>query len=134
MDEHEVRGRGAAGGVSALMATAKKKTNKPAPRSAWAKDIDEYLGRLPADQRAALVKVRRTIKAAAPEAIGSISYGVPTFKLDGRPLLYFAALKEHLSLYATSKGTVRFTPDEPVSAAVVTKFVKERIALIQSRR
>src|SRR5687767_928546 len=113
------------------MAQAKKTTERPTAKAAWAKGIDEYLTQLPADERATLQKVRRTIRAAAPRAVESISYGVPTFKLNGKPLIYFAALKEHLSLYATSKGTVRFTPDEPISAAAVTRFVKERIAAIR---
>lgn len=106
------------------------KANKGTSRTAAPANIDDYLARLPADQRAALVKVRRTIRAAAPRATESISYGVPTYKLDGKPLIYFGAAKAHLALYATSKGTVRFTPDEPLPAALVTKFVKEGMARI----
>ncbi|MEX0741710.1 MAG: DUF1801 domain-containing protein, partial [Phycisphaeraceae bacterium] len=59
-----------------------------------AKDVDTYLGALPEEQRAALEKLRATIRAAAPDAAESISYGMPTFKYKGRPLIYFGAAKK----------------------------------------
>ncbi|HET8568128.1 MAG TPA: DUF1801 domain-containing protein [Candidatus Limnocylindria bacterium] len=116
-----------------------------AKKGAGARTIDEYLARLPPDQRAALTKVRKTIRAAAPDAVESISYGVPTYKLGGKPLLYFGAGKAHCSIYAVdvdmpelerfdrSKGTVRFTPDDPVPASVVTKIVKRRMKAVAGR-
>lgn len=107
------------------------RANKPSATSP--KTIDEYLARLPTDQRAALMKLRRTIRAAAPGMTESISHHMPTFKLDGRPIVYFAAAKAHLAVYGTSKGTIRFTPDEPLPAALVTRLVKERIAKVKSR-
>ena len=123
-----------------------KPTKHPATK-ALPKTIDEYLARLPTDQRAALTKVRRAIKAAAPGVTEAISYQLPTFKLDGRPLVYFGAAKAHCALYGMSagrqafapelksfdmsKGTIRFTPDKPLPVALVTKLVKARIAEIK---
>lgn len=112
----------------------------PAPRI-----VDDYLAALPEDQRAALDKLRGTIKAAAPEATESISYGIPTFKYKGRPLIYFGAAKKHCAVYAidtdahkddlkpydTSKGTVRFSPDKALPAVLVRKLVKARIDEIE---
>ena len=123
-----------------------KTTKRPTAKAAAPTTIDEYLARLPADQGWLLTKMRRTIRAAAPGAAESISYGVPTFKLDGTPVIYFAAAKAHCALYAidpgtpelkgfeTSKGTVRFTPEKPVPAGVVTKLVKARVARIEGGR
>ncbi|MBA3362868.1 MAG: DUF1801 domain-containing protein [Actinobacteria bacterium] len=92
----------------------------------------------------ALVKVRKTIRAAAPQATETISYRMPTFKLDRRFLVSYAAFKNHCSLfpwteamveefgdelepYLSGRGTLRFTAAEPIPAALVKKIVKERI-------
>jgi len=109
-----------------------------------AKDVDAYLAALPEDQRAALEKLRETIKAAAPEAAESISYGMPTFKYKGRPLIYLGAAKKHCAIYGTStdneelkqydtsKGTVRFSPDKPLPEALVKKLVNAQIERIEA--
>jgi uncharacterized protein YdhG (YjbR/CyaY superfamily) len=106
--------------------------------------VEDYLAALPEDQRAALEKLRETIRAAAPEATETISYQMPTFKLRGRVLVYYAAFKDHCSLFPASeavmealgqelkpyfsgKGTLRFTPDKPIPVAIVKKIVKARI-------
>lgn len=110
------------------------------------KDVDAYLARLPVDQRVALSKLRRTINAAAPGMVGSISYGVATYKFDGKPVVYFGAAKAHCAIYGPaisrvekglegfdrSKGTVRFTPDKPLPAALVSKLVRARVAEIKA--
>ena len=107
--------------------------------------IDEYLAALSDDKRVALKKLRRTIKAAAPKAQECISYRLPAFRLDGKLLVAFGATanhcafypmssstveahKEELKDYDTSKGTIRFHPDNPLPAALVRKLVKARIA------
>jgi uncharacterized protein YdhG (YjbR/CyaY superfamily) len=106
--------------------------------------IDEYLDRLDEVKRAALQKLRAAIQAAAPEAEECISYSMPAFRLHGRILAYFHAAAHHcsffpgaypietladqLTAYSTSKGTVRFPPDKPLSAALVRKLVKAAIA------
>jgi uncharacterized protein YdhG (YjbR/CyaY superfamily) len=96
------------------------------------------------DKRAALEKLRKIIKAAAPNAIETITYRVPVFKQDGM-LVGFAAAKDHcafypcsgstvsqlkndLKNYETSKGTIRFQPDKPLPIGLVRKIVKIRIA------
>ncbi|MCC7054443.1 MAG: DUF1801 domain-containing protein [Gemmatimonadaceae bacterium] len=106
--------------------------------------IDEYLARLPAAQAAALTALRRQIRAAAPSAEETISYAIPAFRQDGM-LVGFGATKKHCAFYTmsstlvarfaaelaafdTSTGTIRFTPDAPLPAALVKKLVRARIA------
>lgn len=114
-----------------------------------ATDVDAYLAALPDDQRKALENVRRTIRAAAPEAAEAISYGIPGYKYKGRPLIYFGAAKNHCALYGslgsvieahkeelkpyvTSKGTIRFPPAEPMPASLVKKLVKAQMKEIEA--
>ena len=108
-------------------------------------DVDAFLAALPLEMRAALENLRRAIRAAAPDAEESISYGVPAFKYRGRPLVSFGAAKSHCSFYVqspavmeahrdelaaydTSKGTVRFAPDAPLPDELVAKLVRARMA------
>jgi uncharacterized protein YdhG (YjbR/CyaY superfamily) len=109
-----------------------------------AKTIDEYLAALSDDQRAALERLRKTIRAAAPSAEECISYGLPAFRLNGVLVAFgaranhcafypmssstVAAYKDELKGYETSTGTVRFQPDDPLPAALVRRMVKARIA------
>ena len=118
------------------MAAAKTKTAGP-------RDVDDYLSRVPEVSRAALEKLRRTIKAIVPDAVEVISYQIPTFKYQGRMLVSYAAFQEHCSFfpgprpieahqnelksYHTSKGTIRFPTSKPLPAALVKKLVKTRI-------
>jgi len=98
---------------------------------------------LPVEFRVALEKLRHTIKQAAPNAEEVISYQMPAFKQNG-VLVYYAAFTKHCSFfvashavlqkyanevapYQTSKGTIQFTPNKPLPAALVKKLVKERI-------
>ena len=109
------------------------------------RSIDEYLAGVSDEQRVALEKLRKTIHAAAPGAEECISYQLPAFRLDGRPLVAFGAGRSHCALYPmsaatidshreelqayqTSKGTIRFDPGRPLPAALVRKLVKARIA------
>lgn len=108
------------------------------------KTIDAYLARLSDDKRAALEKLRKTIKSAVPKAEECISYGVPAFRLEGRFLVAFGAAAKHCSFfpgstpiavhrdalraYNTSKGTIRFPADQPLPVALVRRLVKVRIA------
>lgn len=111
--------------------------------------VDDYLAALPDESRAALEDLRKTIKAAAPQAIETISYHMPTFKYQGRFLVSFAAFKKHCSLFPASeavmeaygeelkpyfsgKGTFRFRPDKPIPAALVKKIVRTRIEEVRS--
>jgi uncharacterized protein YdhG (YjbR/CyaY superfamily) len=107
--------------------------------------MDEYLAGVSADQRVALEKLRKIIHTVAPEAEECISYGLPAFRLNGRPLVAFGAWANHCAFYPmssavvktfqdqltdfeTSKGTIRFSTDKPLPAAMVKKMVKARIA------
>ena len=115
-----------------------------------ARDIDAYLATVPPDVRAALERLRRIIKSAAPNATETISWQMPSFKHQGL-LVGFAAFKAHCSFfpmsaaviaahekvlerYSTSKGTIRFTVDKPLPAALVKKIVKARIAENEGRK
>src|SRR5437660_12278562 len=118
--------------------------------SVSASDIDEYLATVPVDARATIEKLRRLVSAAAPQAVEAIWYQIPTFKLDGRALVGFAAFKNHCSFfpmsmaimktyhdelnsYDTSKGTIRFPSGKPLRAALVKKIVKARIKENEAR-
>ncbi len=109
------------------------------------KTIDEYLAAVSADQRIALEKLRQTIRTAAPQAEGCISYGLAAFRLHGRMLVGLGATAKHCAFYLmssstvdvfedelknydTSKGTIRFAAGKPLPATLVRKLVKARIA------
>jgi uncharacterized protein YdhG (YjbR/CyaY superfamily) len=112
--------------------------------------IDEYLAPLTNDKRAALEKLRRAIRSAAPKAEECISYGIPAFRLDGKMLVAFGIGAKHCAFYAgafpvkahedelraydTSKGTIRFPPDNPLPVTLVRKLIKSRIAEYAARR
>jgi uncharacterized protein YdhG (YjbR/CyaY superfamily) len=104
-----------------------------------------YLDSVPETMRSSLEKLRWQIRAEVPDASETISYGVPMFKLRGRPLVSFGAASKHLSLYVMSpavveahaadlesfklgKGSVQFTPDRPIPEALVKKLVRARVA------
>ena len=111
------------------------------------KTIDQYLSQLSADKRAALQRVRKIVRATAPGVEESISYQMPTFKLDGKPLIYMGAATNHCAIYGidgwndidltgydtSGKGTVRFAPDEPLPEALIKKVVKARMAKIHAK-
>lgn len=70
--------------------------------------IDAYIGTFPADVQTILERVRQAIRAAAPEAVETISYGIPTFDLDGKHLVFFAGWKQHISVYPLPAGDDAF--------------------------
>jgi uncharacterized protein YdhG (YjbR/CyaY superfamily) len=94
--------------------------------------IDEYLGALTESARATLGQVRSMIRAIEPEAVESISYGMPTYKYRGKLLIYFAAAKQHLGLYGTRDGTVRFPHDQPPTEAYLRELIGVRKAAIEA--
>jgi len=101
--------------------------------------IDEYISTFPADIQAILEQVRQAIHKAAPEAVETISYGIPTFNLNGKHLVFFAGWKHHISLYPIpagdeafqqkisqykrAKGTIQFHLDNPIPYDLVEKIV-----------
>ena len=109
------------------------------------KSVDEYIAAQPRGAQSALKQVRGAIRKAVPEAEEGIAYKIPAYKLHGKRMFFFAGWKQHYSLYPAgklallacrdelaryeiSKGTIRFTPDAPLPASLVTKLVKARIA------
>lgn len=109
------------------------------------KDIDDYLSSQPEDYRRALQAIRETVQSAVPDADEDFVYGVPGFKLDGRPLACYAGFKKHCGFYPMSpavirayaselknfeisKGTIRFQPEKPLSKTLVKKLAKARAA------
>jgi uncharacterized protein YdhG (YjbR/CyaY superfamily) len=113
------------------------------------KTIDGYIAAFPKSIQIILNRLRRAIRASAPGAQEAISYGIPTFRLNGN-LVHFAAYKSHIGFYPTSsgiaafrkelsryelsKGTVRFPIDEPVPLGIVKKIVKFRVKENESRK
>ena len=112
--------------------------------------VDAYLAALPQNARTTLEKVRAAIRSAAPTADEKIAYGMPGFYYAGRPLVYYAAFKNHCSLfpasvavmdmfrddlerYETEKGTIRFPIGKPPPVTLVTKIVKARLAETDAR-
>jgi uncharacterized protein YdhG (YjbR/CyaY superfamily) len=106
------------------------------------KTIDEYIRAQPTAVQAILRKVQDTIQAAAPRAIETINYGIPTFQLNGN-LVHFAAFEKHigfyptpagiqafqkdLSRYVSAKGSVQFPLDKPMPLGLITRIVKFRV-------
>ena len=110
--------------------------------------IDEYINTFPPDIQKILERIRQTVREAAPEAIETISYQMPAFKLNGRNLVYFAAFKNHIGFYPIpsgieafkkelapyikGKGTLQFPLNRPVPYDLVKKIVvfraKENLA------
>jgi uncharacterized protein YdhG (YjbR/CyaY superfamily) len=128
--------------------TGKAQTTAKASAKGWTKakvaTIDEYLAALSDDKRAALEKLRQTIRRAAPGAEEVISYRLPAFRLNGMLVAFgatanhcaffpmsgsmVATFKDDLKDFDTSKGTIRFQPDKPLPVSLVRKIVKARIA------
>ena len=112
--------------------------------------VDEYLDKLPKGQRTVLENLRQTIKSLSPEITELISYDIPSFKYKGRQFVAFAAYPTHcnfllmsyplmetfktdLKRFETDKATIRFTFEKPMSAALLKKLVKARMAEIDAR-
>lgn len=103
------------------------------------KTVDEYIAQANPDVQGILKKLRELIKATTPTAIESISYGMPAYKLNGKPLVYFAAFTHHIGLYATpeaheafveqlaqykqGKGSVQFPLNQPIPYDLIEKMV-----------
>jgi len=117
--------------------------------SAPARDVDDYLTAVPERERATLEMLRKTIKAAAPEAAEVISYQVPTYKYHGSLVAFWVtkshcafcvmspsvtdARRDELKPYDTAKATIRFPAEKPIPEALVRKLVRARIEENEAR-
>ena len=106
-------------------------------------NVDEYIATFPKETQELLKQVRKMIRQAAPDADESISYGMPAFKLNGKPLVYFAAFKNHIGFYATptghqefadelskykqGKGSVQFPLNKPMPLDLIERITKFRV-------
>jgi Uncharacterized conserved protein len=107
------------------------------------KSVDEYIKSFPNDIQLLLDRVRATIREKAPEATESISYGMPAYKINGKPLVYFAGFKNHIGFYATptghskfaeelskykqGKGSVQFPLNKPIPFDLIGAIVQYRV-------
>ncbi len=105
--------------------------------------IDNYIASFPKEVQTQLKKIRSIILERAPDAVESISYGMPAYKTKGKPLVYFAACKNHIGLYATpsghtqfaeelskyktGKGSVQFPLDQAIPMGLIEKIVEFRV-------
>lgn len=111
-------------------------------------NTDDYIASQPAEKQELLRKVRETIIKAAPGAVESVSYAMPAYKFNGKPLVYFALNKNHLGFYATpsaniafnealkeyrsSKGAIQFPLNKPIPFALIRKMVQFKLKEIKS--
>lgn len=107
-----------------------------------AKNVDEYIAGFPNEVQKVLKEIRKTVKAAAPEAEESISYAMPGYSFHG-PVAYFAAFKNHIGFYATpnaheefkkelakykqGRGSVQFPLGQPMPLELIARIVKYRM-------
>jgi uncharacterized protein YdhG (YjbR/CyaY superfamily) len=114
-------------------------------------NIDEYIAQFPPEIREKLASVRQAIRQAEPEAEESISWGMPTYKLDGKPLVYFAGHKKHIGFYPfpsgieefkeqfadykqSGRGTVQFPYSKPLPIDLIRRIVAFRAEENRSKR
>ena len=135
----------AAGGPAGSPRRALEGTTQPAAADVPA-IIDRYIAGLPPNQQVALTDLRRQVAGAVPDAVETLSYGMPAFRYHDRMLLWYMGAKAHCSLFPTaavidahradlagyklSKGTIQFTPERPLSADLVASIVRDRMARI----
>jgi len=110
--------------------------------------MDEYIKAFPKDVQSVLEKIRQSIRKAVPEAEETISYRMPSFKLKGRVLVYFAAFRKHIGFYPPAprefkkevskyegpKGNLKFPTDEPIPYDLITRIVLFRKKAILDRK
>lgn len=104
------------------------------------KSVEDHIGSFPPEVQKNLREIQSIIRNEVPEAVELINYGIPTFKLNGKNLIHYAAFKTHIGLYPganaievfkedltnykTSKGTIQLPLDKPLPINLVRKIVK----------
>ena len=112
--------------------------------------VDEYMLAVPLDLRETLDDLRKRLRKLVPDTVECISYGMPTLKLNGKLFMHFAAFKAHCSFFPGSgivgdfanelkgfkfsKGTIQFTPINPIPDALLKKIVLARLAEVRSNK
>lgn len=107
------------------------------------KNVDDYISTFPQKVQILLNKIRAIIKEKAPGAVESIAYQMPAYKLNNKPLVYFAGFKNHIGFYATptghsefaeelskykqGKGSVQFPIDRPIPFDVIGRIIEFRV-------
>ena len=111
--------------------------------------VGAYLAALPPRARRRMQEIRRIIRSVTPDAVEHFSYRMPGFRLDGRTFVYYAAFREHTSVYPMgakirlanaaalkgykmSTGTIQFPLDRPLPVALVKRLIKARVAEVRS--
>ena len=124
---------------------SRPKAKAKAKAKAKPTSVAGYLAAVRADQRAALERLRKTIRAEVPGVEEAISYGMPGFRLNGKWLLWIGAAANHCSVYGlggstpelkkelkdfdtSGRGTIRFQPDAPLPVGLMRKLLRERVA------
>ena len=111
------------------------------------KNVDAFIAARPQDIAEKLQQIRRIIMTTCPEAVESISYGMPAYKLNGKPLVYFSAFPHHIGVYATptvhelfakqlasykqGKGSVQFPNDKPFPLELVQEMIAYKMKHMQ---
>lgn len=106
-------------------------------------EVDNYIAQFPEDVKTRLTQIRSLILESAPGAVEAISYGMPGYKLNKKPLVYFAGYKNHIGFYATpsgheafteelskykqGKGSVQFPLDQPLPDGLIRRIVQFRV-------
>jgi uncharacterized protein YdhG (YjbR/CyaY superfamily) len=115
-----------------------------------ASSVADYIAKSPPESRKGLRALRALVRAAAPRATEQISYGIPTFVLNGKYLVYIAGWKSHLSVYPitsgvaralkneikpyqTGKGTLQFPLTDPIPTTLIRKILKIRVGEVAAR-
>lgn len=107
-------------------------------------EVEKYIDQFPAKVQDILIKLRQLIKKNAPQAEELLSYGMPAYKTNKKPLVYFAAFKNHIGFYATpsghseikeelsvykqGKGSVQFPLDRPIPYDLIERIVNYRVS------
>lgn len=113
------------------------------------KSVEDYIKTFPKDIQLLLNTIRAAIIEKAPKAVESIAYGMPAYKTNGKPLVYFAAFKNHIGFYATptgheafinelsdykqGKGSVQFPLDKPIPYDLIKRMVAFKVAENESK-